>query len=434
MAVHSARPDGHLGDRVPHHRVVVTGLGAITPIGHDIESFWSAACRGVSGTRRLVGIEEDRLEARVAAQVVDFDTDAVLRKKDRRHLPRAAPLGIAAASQALESAGLLENGAYAGPPEDASVVIGSGGGGLSFAVEQLGLYYRDQVKKASVYVIPAATPGTLSSEISTAFGMHGMSHVLSNGCTSSTDALGYAFRHIRHGTADVVLSGGTDATISHPILMGFELMKIMSTGFNEQPEAASRPFDSRRDGFVLGEGAWMLVLEELEHARRRAVPILAEVLGYGATCEAYHRVRLQDDGVEPARAMTLALEEAGLPAEAVDYVSLHGTATRLNDVVETRAMKRALGEHARTIPMSALKSMIGHPQGASGAAGVVAALLSMRDGFVHPTINLEQPDPECDLDYVARQGRRHTVDVALCNCIGFGSKNAALVLRRWRDA
>ena len=159
-----------------------------------------------------------------------------------------------------------------------------------------------------------------------------------------------------------------------------------------------------------------------------------QVLGYGATCEAYHRVRLQDDGKEPARAMTLALEEAGLPAEAVDYVSLHGTATRLNDVVETRAMKRALGEHARAIPMSALKSMIGHPQGASGAAGVVAALLSMRDGFVHPTINLEQPDPECDLDYVAQQGRRHPVDVALCNCIGFGSKNAALVLRRWRDA
>jgi 3-oxoacyl-[acyl-carrier-protein] synthase II len=416
-----------------HKRVVVTGLGAVTPLGHDVESFWSAACDGVSGTRRLVGIQEDGLGARVAGQVLDFDTDAVLRAKDRRHLPRAAPLGIAAASQALQSAGLLENGIYSGPPEDASVVMGSGGGGLSFAVDQLGLYYRDQLKKASVYVIPAATTGILSSEISTTFGMRGMSHVLSDGCTSSTDALGYAFRHIRYGAAEVVLSGGVDATISHPILVGFELMKVMSTAFNDRPAEASRPFDSRRDGFVLGEGAWMLVLEELEHAQRRAAPILGEVLGYGATCEAYHRVRLQEDGREPARAMSLALAEAGLPAEAVDYVALHGTATRLNDVVETRAVKRALGEHAHTIPMSALKSMTGHPQGASGAAGVTAALLSMRDGFVHPTINLEQPDPECDLDYVALQGRRHAVDVALCNCIGFGSKNAALVLRRWRD-
>jgi 3-oxoacyl-[acyl-carrier-protein] synthase II len=411
----------------------VTGLGAVTPIGHDVDSFWAAACGGVSGTRRLQDIQEDQLRSCVAAQIVGFDAGAALPSKDRRHTPRAAALGIAAARQALEDAGLLEDDVFAGPPQDAAVVIGSGGGGLSFAIEQLGHYYRDQVKKASVYVIPAATTGTLSSEISTAFGMRGMSHVLSDGCTSSTDALGYAFRHIRHGTADLVLSGGTDATISHPILMGFDLMKVMSSGFHQQPEAASRPFDRDRDGFVLGEGAWMLVLEELQHARRRGAAILAEVMGYGATCEAYHRVRLQDDGAEPARAMTLALQEAELAPDAVDYVALHGTATRMNDVVETRAVKLALGTRAAGVPMSAIKSMIGHPQGASGAAGVVASVLSMRDGVVHPTINLDHPDPDCDLDYVPRQARRIAVDVALCNCIGFGSKNAALVLRRWRD-
>jgi 3-oxoacyl-[acyl-carrier-protein] synthase II len=413
--------------------VVITGMGAVTPIGHDAGSFWSAARDGASGVRRLVGISETDLDTRVAAQVIDFDTDAVLRRKDRKHVPRAVPLGVAAAREALGSAGLLEDGRYAGPPRDAGVVIGSGGGGLTFAEEQLGHYFRDQVRKASLYVIPAATTGTISSEISTAFGLRAMSHVLSDGCTSSTDALGYAFRNIRHGAAEVLISGGTDATISHAILMGFSLMKVMSSGFNDRPEAASRPFDRDRDGFVLGEGAWMLVLEELEHARRRGAPILAEVLGYGATCEAYHRVRLLDDGEEPARAMTLALEEAGVPPEAVDYVALHGTSTRLNDVVETRAVKLALGERAYRIPMSALKSMIGHPQGASGAAGVMATVQGMLDGYVHPTRNLDHPDPECDLDYVPRQGRRHEIDVALCNCIGFGSKNAALVLRRWRD-
>ena len=414
-------------------RAVVTGVGAITPIGHDAESFWKSARNGVSGVRRPEGFDPADLDSQVAAQVVGFDALGVLKQKDRKHLPRAVPLGIAAAREALDAAGLLESGRYAGPPEEASVVIGSGGGGLEFTERQLGYYYRNEVKKASVYVIPSSTTGTISSEISTAFGLRGMSHVLSDGCTSSTDAIGYAFRHIRGGSADVVVTGGTDAPISHAIIMGFDLMKVLSTGYNDRPGDASRPFDRDRDGFVLGEGAWMLVVEELAHARRRGARILGEILGYGGTCEAYHRVRLLEDGKEPARAMALAIAEAGLHPEAVDYVALHGTSTRLNDVVETRAVTRALGDHAREIPMSALKSMIGHPQGASGAAGVVATLLSMRDGFIHPTANLDHPDPDCDLDYVPREGRPHSVDVALCNCIGFGSKNAALVLRRWRE-
>ena len=310
----------------------------------------------------------------------------------------------------------------------------AGGGGLAFTEKQLGYYYRNEVKKASVYVIPSSTTGTISSELSTAFGIRGMSHVLSDGCTSSTDAIGYAFRHILHGDAEVVLTGGTDSTITHAILMGFDLMKILARRFNDDPAAASRPFDRDRDGFVLGEGAWMLVLEELSRARRRGARILGEVVGYGATCEAYHRVRLQDDGIEPARAMSLALREACTHPEAVDYIALHGTSTKLNDVVETRAVRLAFGEHAERIPMNALKSMIGHPQGASGAAGVVATLLSMRDNFLHPTINLETPDPDCGLDYVPRDGRAHEIEMALCNCIGFGSKSAALVLRRWRDS
>jgi 3-oxoacyl-[acyl-carrier-protein] synthase II len=413
---------------------VVTGVGAVTPIGHDAESFWRAARAGTSGVRAPSGFEAADLDVRIAAQVIDFDADGLLRAKDRQHLPRAVPLGIAAAREALASAGLLRDGRYAGDAREASVVIGSGGGGLEFTERQLAHYYRREVRRASVYVIPSSTAGTISSEISTAFGIRGMSHLLSDGCTSSTDAIGYALRHVRHGDAEVVLTGGTDAPVTHAILMGFDLMKVLSRAFNDDPPRASRPFDRDRDGFVLGEGAWMLVVEELDHARRRGAPILAEVAGYGATCEAYHRVRLLEDGAEPARAMALALADAGLAPEAVDYVALHGTSTRLNDVVETRAVRLAFAGRADRIPMSALKSMIGHPQGASGAAGVVATLLAMRDGFVHPTINLDHPDPDCDLDYVPRQGRAHPIEVALCNCIGFGSKNAALVVRRWDGA
>jgi 3-oxoacyl-[acyl-carrier-protein] synthase II len=414
-------------------RVVVTGVGAVTPLGHDAESFWQAARAGRSGIRRVEGFDSSDLESRIVGQVREFDVDAILRQKDRPHLPRPVPLALAAASEALAQAGLLEAGTYRGRSEDASVVIGSGGGAFEFLERQFAHYYRNEIRKASIYSIPSSTTGTISSELSTAFGIRGMSHVLSDGCTSSTDAIGYAFRHVRHAAAEVVLTGGVDATITHAGLLGFSLMKVVASAWNEQPERASRPFDRDRAGFVLGEGAWMLVLEDLQHARRRGAKILGEMLGYGATCEAYHRVRLLEDGAESARAISLALAEAALHPEAVDYVALHGTSTRMNDAVETRALKRALGDHARRVPMSALKSMIGHPQGASGAAGVVATLLSMRDGFVHPTVNLDSPDPECDLDYVANAGRAHPIEVAICNCIGFGSKNAALALRRWHD-
>ena len=221
-----------------------------------------------------------------------------------------------------------------------------------------------------------------------------------------------------------------DATISHGIVTGFCLMRVLSTAHNDEPEKASRPFDRDRDGFVLAEGAWMMVLEERELALRRGARIYGEIAGYGSTCDAHHRVRLADEGEEPARAMALALEDAGRRPEQVDYVSLHGTSTPLNDVVETRAVKRCFGRWAERIPMSALKSIIGHPQGACGAAAVVATLLGMRDGWFHPTLNLDHPDVRCDLDYIPHLARALRADLALCNCIGFGSKNAALVLAR----
>jgi 3-oxoacyl-[acyl-carrier-protein] synthase II len=238
---------------------------------------------------------------------------------------------------------------------------------------------------------------------------------------------------IRYGRADRVLVGGSDSPIGPGIVTGFCLMKIMSTAWNDEPERASRPFSKDRDGFVIAEGSWMMVLEERETARARGATIYGEVLGYGATCEAFHRVRLDENGEEPARAMNLALEDAGLAPSDVDYLSLHGTSTQLNDRIETRAVKMVFGERARAIPSSSLKSMIGHPQGASGAAGVVASLLAMRDSFLPPTINWEVEDPECDLDVVPNIGRERRIDTVLCNCIGFGSKNAAVVLRRHAD-
>jgi 3-oxoacyl-[acyl-carrier-protein] synthase II len=272
--------------------------------------------------------------------------------------------------------------------------------------------------------------GTFSSDVSIRFGLRGPSQVITTGCTSSTDAIGYSMREIQSGRADRILTGGADAPIALGIVKGFVLMKILTDSWNQAPEKGSRPFSADRDGFVLAEGAWMFVLEEYERARARGANILAEIAGYGSTCEAFHRVRLKECGEEPARAIGLAMHRAEIGARDVDYVNLHGTSTQLNDRIETQALKLALGERARHVPMSALKSQIGHPQGACGAAGVAATIVAMHRGQIPPTINLEAPDPECDLDYVPAAGRQAAIEHAVCNCIAFGSKNSALVLRR----
>jgi len=262
------------------------------------------------------------------------------------------------------------------------------------------------------------------------FGFRGLSHIVSTGCTSSTDALGYAFHHIQRGMMDTMIAGGVDSPIAPLILRGFQLMRIMSTRWNDQPQRASRPFSKDRDGFVIAEGAWFFVVEEMEHALARGAHIYGEIAGYGSTCEAYHRVRLEECGEEPARAIGMAMTEAGIQPGDVQYISYHGTSTELNDRIETRAVKLAFNSHAYKIAGSSLKSLIGHPQGACGAAGVASTLLAMRDGVVPPTINVDEPDPNCDLDYVPRTCRRMEIEHAVANCIAFGSKNSALVLRR----
>ena len=387
-------------------RVVITGIGCLSPNGNGREAFASALKRGASGIDRISLFDPEGLPVTIAGELKGFDPTAWIGPKDIRHVSRAVPMAIAASSEALEDAGLDPSRLSLDERRGMGVVLGTGGGAIEFTERMYHLYYTNQTKKASIYSIPSGTIGTLSSEISMQFGLRGLSHVVSTGCASSTDALGYAFRSIKFGVGgDALLVGGVDATVVRGIMEGFVMMRIVSTSWERQPPRASRPFSADRDGFVLGEGAWMFVLEERERALARGAKVYAEIRGYGATCDAHHRVRLDETGEEPARAMSLALEEATLPPDAIDYLAYHGTSTALNDRVETRAVRHAFGRSAPRLPGSSIKSMIGHPQGACGAAGVAATLLAMRDSFLPPTINLETPDSECDLDYVANESR-----------------------------
>ena len=371
-----------------------------------------------------------RAFVQIAGEIPNFDEDRWVEVKDRPHVSRVTPLAIAATDEALADAGLEPSRMRRDELRRIAVFVGSGGGSQEWTEEQYRLYYNGKLKQCSVYVIPTSTPGTLASEVSMRFGFRGMSHVVTTGCTSSTDAIGYASMQLGRNGLEYAIVGGVDAPVAPLIVRGFQLMRIMTSRWNHDPARGSRPFSRDRDGFVLAEGAWFFVLETLEHARARGVRIYGEIAGYGSTCEAYHRVRLEECGEEPARAIHLALEEAGVPPHAIDYIQYHGTSTELNDRIETRAVRIAFGEHAAKLPGSSLKSLIGHPQGACGAAGIAATLLAMRDGYAHPTLNLDEPDPECDLDYIPGSQRKLDIEYAVANCIAFGSKNSAIVLKR----
>lgn len=411
-------------------RVVVTGMGAVSPNGVGNQEFGEAILAGRSGVRRISRFDPSDISVRIAGEVTDFDELAWVEKKERKHVSRVLPLAVAAATEALQTSGIEVTSLPLEAKRRVGVILGSGGGSQEFTEQQYRLFFQQKYRQMSLYCVPTGVMGTLSSELSMRFGLRGPSHVITTGCTSSTDAIGYSLRQIQSGRIDMALTGGADAPIALGIVKGFLLMKILTDSWNHAPERGSRPFSADRDGFVLGEGAWMFVLEEYEHAKARGASILAEICGYGSTCEAFHRVRLQECGEEPARAIGLAMKEAGISPAEVHYVNLHGTSTQLNDRIETRALKLALGEKAPEVPMSALKSQIGHPQGACGAAGVAATLVAMQQGLIPPTLNLENRDPDCDLDYVPEAGRRAAIEHAICNCIAFGSKNSALALRK----
>lgn len=416
--------------RPVRRRVVVTGIGAISPNGNGVDAFWQATSNGVSGIDTISGFAAEALPCRVAGEVKDFHPEEFLPQRELKRVGRAVPLALAATREALRCAAIAPEQASLEEKRSWGVILGSGGGAPDFIEDQYRLYFSDQLRKVSAYNVSSSTLGTISSEISLHFDLRGPSHMLSTGCTSSTDAIGYAFNMIRFGVADQLISGGVDATITPGIMQGFCVMRVVSTAHNDDPSRASRPFDRSRDGFVLAEGAWILVLEERERALIRGARIWAEVMGYGSTCDAYHRVRLDPRGEEPARAMSVAIADAGVAKDEIGYLALHGTSTELNDKTETLAVKLCFGRRAYEIPMSSIKSMIGHPQGASGAAGVVAAILGMNHGFLPPTINYQEADPECDLNYLPNRGVAKSAEVSLCNCIGFGSKNSALVIAR----
>jgi 3-oxoacyl-[acyl-carrier-protein] synthase II len=411
-------------------RVVISGMGVVSPNGIGKEAFCRAILAGKSGVKRISRFDPSALPVQIAGEIPDFDEFAWVDVRERKHVSRVVPLAVAASAEAIQDAGLDPGSMSMDEKREIGVILGTGGGAQEFSEEQYRLWHTGHVKQVSLFCIPSGTMGTIPSEVSMRFGFRGYSHVVTAGCTSSTDAIGYAYQHIQAGVQPLFLVGGVDSDITPGIIKGYTLLRALTQSWNDDPERASRPFSADRDGFVIAEGSWMFILEEYEHARARGARIYAEIAGYGSTCEAFHRVRMSDSPEEPARAITMALDEANLSPQDIDYVNLHGTSTAMNDRVETRALKLALGTRAKMIPMSGLKSQIGHAQGACGSASLAATLIAIEHGKIPPTINLEAPDPECDLDYVPQAGRTAEIYNAICNCVGFGSKNSAIVLSK----
>lgn len=409
-----------------NRKVALTGIGVVSPYGIGKECFWRGLQKGSPAIRRISLFNPEGFLSQVGGEVPDLNGAVVL--EGRKELPRVVPMAILAAREALQDAEIDTTQLEESEKEKWAVIVGTGAGGIDYAEQQYEGFHKEGSHRIHPYAISNSFPGMLSSELSIYFGFRGPSHVMSNGCTSSTDAIGYAFQSIRRGERDCVLTGGAEACMTRGILSGFCRMKVVSSRFNNTPERASRPFDKERDGFVLGEGAWFFVLESFEQARRRGARIYCFVSGYGATCDAFHPVRTTKDGKESARAMVEAVKDAGLALDEIDYINLHGTSTVMNDRTETAAVKLAFEKKSYAIPMSATKSLVGHPQGASGAMGVATCALSLANQFITPTANYETPDEACDLDYTPNRGRETVLRHVLSNCIGFGSKNASLVL------
>lgn len=417
----------------------ITGMGAVTPLGVGVAAYAQGLRGGKSGVR-LLAFSDERIKSSVAAQCVGFDPLTVLGEAEAARVPRLVPMAIAAAREAAANA-RLPIGPELGVEESRRIglILGTGGGGIDFTLSQAEAGH--QGRRPSLWTITNGTHGNLAGELSIALGLRGPSLCISTGCASSSDAVGMALDQLRSdrpGTPDAWIVVGADAHVRWETLWGMELLRVISTrdwrGDAEHAGRASRPFDRTRDGFVLGEGAWALVLERPAAARRREVRPLARVLGYGATCDAFHRVRPDPEMAECVRAMHLAIEDAGLERTDVEVIHYHGTSTQLNDAVETQAVKAAFGEHASRLVGHSVKGAIGHPQGASGLAALVATVagLTGADGgeaFLVPTINLGEPDPACDLEYTANVSRATEARTALVNCLAFGAKNSALVVR-----
>ena len=408
-------------------RVAVTGLGVISPVGNDVPTFWNALCSGTCGIGPITKFDAADYPVKLAAEVREFDPKQYMEKLDILHSDVYTHFAMAAACQAVADSGI----AGTLDAERVGVYIGSGIGGIAtFMTEHSKLLNRGP-RRVSPYFIPMMIPNMASSMIAMRCHFHGPAMPMVTACASGTNAIGEALRLIRHGYADAMVAGGAEATVNALAAAGFSNMQALSP--SEDPNAASLPFDVRRAGFVMGEGAGVLVLEELEHAKQRGATIYAELTGYGSTCDAYHITSPDPSAAESARAIADAWRETGLDTDRV-YFNAHGTGTPMNDRIETLAIKKALGEdRARRITISSTKSMTGHMLGAAGGAEAVASVLALRDGIAPPTINLTQPDPDCDLDYTPLTAKHADFDVALSSSLGFGGHNACLAFRKWED-
>ncbi len=412
-------------DSLGRHRVVVTGMGAVTPLGIGVEDYWRGLVEGRSGIGPTTLCECSDLSCRISGQVKDFNPLDFMSRKDARHMGRFARFAVAAARMAIEDARIdlsKEN------QERLGIFLGNGIGGLPENEEGCRILLAKGGMRISPFFMPVVLPNMAAGHVSIALGLKGYSSTVTTACAAGTQAIGEAVEVIRRGKAELMLAGGTEAGITPIGIAGFAVMRALTTR-NEEPTKASCPFDVKHDGFVPAEGAGILVLESLEHALRREANILAEIVGFGVSSDAYHPVQIDSDGA--MRAMKWALEDAGLAPQEVDYINAHGTSTPLNDVAETQAIKKLFGQFAYQVPISSTKSMIGHLLGAAGGVEAVACVKTILTGIIHPTINLEEPDPECDLDYVPNIARRKEVRVVLSNSFGFGGQNACLVFRKF---
>jgi 3-oxoacyl-[acyl-carrier-protein] synthase II len=407
-------------------RVVVTGLGVVSPLGIGKEPFLEALLAGRSGVKRIERFDTSEFPVKIAGEIQDFDSSSFIDKKTAKRMDLFAQYGASAATLALADSGFpIEEDPYA-----VGALIGSGVGGLATFYDQIGVLLQKGPTRVSPFFIPMMIPNMASACSSILLGLKGPVNATCTACAAGTNALGDAFNIIRRGEATAMFAGGAEAAVNEVGMSAFAAMRALSSR-NDEPERASRPFDAGRDGFVMGEGGGVLVLEELQHALNRGAHIYAEFLGYGMAADAFHLTEPDETGEPAAMAMTHALRDAGLDPSDVDYINAHGTSTPLGDAMETKAIKLALGDHARKVMVSSNKSMFGHCLGAAGALEAAATILCMGAGMVAPTINLEQPDPACDLDYVPNSARKAEVTVAMSNSFGFGGHNAAIIMRRW---
>ena len=410
-------------------RVVITGMGVLSPVGTGLDKFWSAITSGVSGIARITRFDPTDFSTQIAGEVKDFDPSGYIEKKEARRMDRFSQYAVVSAAMAIQDAGLDMDSL---DKDRTGVIVGSGIGGMETFEEQCKVLVNRGPNRISPFLIPMMIANMAAGQIAIKFGLRGPNITTITACASSGNAVGDAFKLIQRGNAEVVITGGTEAPITPLAVAGFCSAKAMSTR-NDEPERASRPYDTERDGFVMGEGAAMLVLETLEHAQKRGAKIYAEIVGYGSTCDAYHITAPDPDGNGAAGAMKMALDDAGLKIEDVQYINAHGTSTPVGDVAEVGAIKKVFGDHAYKLVVSSTKSMTGHMLGAAGAIEGIASILAIQNSIVPPTINLENPDPACDLDFVPNKAREMKVDVALSNSFGFGGHNVTLAFKKFEQ-